>query len=396
MSIFHIRIAIMSDLHCHHTYTDKSEESYLVTDRLRTPANSHPVESLRRIITQHQLEVDTLLCPGDLTNKIDIQGFLTGWDFINEVAKELKAKKVIATLGNHDVDSRNSRNEDAFRIAKGIGRGFPFNDPTLETDFWSNGFCIVEDDYYRVLVINSVFYHNNEAEAIRGKIDDRQLESLKQKISQIPNNKIQIALCHHHPIQHERLMLGASDLMINGTNLIDLLNEYKFDILIHGHKHDPWIRYSGGVAKASMVVFSAGSFSAKSTVLYTGAKNTFHIVDIYKEKDCKELSYGRITTWEFLPMGGWRLADSGSYYFPAITGFGSKQSIYELVDKTIQYFNTLENKVIRWDKLIENVPNVEFLTPTEDLEFQSILQTKNFIISETKNQQINYRMIAQL
>ncbi|HEY6976416.1 MAG TPA: hypothetical protein VH396_09000, partial [Chitinophagaceae bacterium] len=71
-----IDIAIVSDLHCHHsqqfTKDDKRQvHSYLHSDLLRLPANEHPVQSLLHLINEKTIKAEYLLCPGDVTNQVD-------------------------------------------------------------------------------------------------------------------------------------------------------------------------------------------------------------------------------------------------------------------------------------------------------------------------------------
>jgi UDP-2,3-diacylglucosamine pyrophosphatase LpxH len=40
--------------------------------------------------------------------------------------------------------------------------------------------------------------------------------------------------------------LGSYDLMINGEQLVDILEKHNFCLLIHGHKHHPRIQSNCG------------------------------------------------------------------------------------------------------------------------------------------------------
>lgn len=124
-----VTIAIASDLHCH-SLTSENQASFLVADSLRTPSGKHPVEALAELIDQESLSAELLLCPGDITDKVCIQGLNSGWDFLKEIRDDLRADFLVATLGNHDVDSRSVHSADPFQVCRGFRpREFPSNDP---------------------------------------------------------------------------------------------------------------------------------------------------------------------------------------------------------------------------------------------------------------------------
>ena len=179
------------------------------------------------------------MCPGDFTNKTDVQGFISGWDFTLEINKELEGKEVIATLGNHDVDSYETFSNYSLEIAKGIKKGFPLKDEDDCDKFWSKGCVFIEADDYRILVINSSHYHHNKKASGGGKVGDDLIDYIDEYLAKKNDDKINIALTHHHPIDHSRFKLGEEDKIINGDSLLEVLGKYNFDLFIHGHKHDP-------------------------------------------------------------------------------------------------------------------------------------------------------------
>jgi 3',5'-cyclic AMP phosphodiesterase CpdA len=382
-----ITFAVMSDLHCHHSKsfpkdaTGKSFEidTYLLSDRLRTPAKEHPIESLCELIkAEPLLKADFLLCPGDITNKVDTQGFITGWEFIQQVASALSIKNenVLATLGNHDVDSRYTISNDVFDQARGIKRNFPLENPQLRSNFWDHGFAFYEQTDLRIFVFNSCFFHKKKDHAVYGMIDSSQIEEIDKYLSSHTDDKVKVALFHHHPIPHSRFNLGNEDLIRNGSDLIDLLNKYSFDLVIHGHKHDPWLRYASG-NNLSVPIFSAGSFSATTNILITGKKNNFHLIKIIKSK---KNTTGIIDTWEFLPAGGWVPA-SGEHNFPVKTGFGYRGSIEDLIKKTVATVAKAPNKQISWNVFIKQIPEVEFLTPDDCIKFKTALENEHKLMT---------------
>ena len=129
--------------------------------RLRVPADDHPVESLLNVIEEEGFSVDLTLCPGDFTDKANIQGFISGWSYSLEINRKLKGPNIIATVGNHDVDAYNNYSNYSLTTAKGIKQGFPLASEEECDTFWSKGCVFVEHDDYRILVINSSHFHHN-------------------------------------------------------------------------------------------------------------------------------------------------------------------------------------------------------------------------------------------
>src|ERR1039457_5481428 len=167
-----IQIAIASDLHCHHS-SQEPAESLLISDLDRVPASQHPIESLLERIRADALTADFLVAPGDLANRADRQGLISGWSFLQEVGSALGVKGIITTIGNHDV-LLHETTVDAFQLAKRLRPLFPSPEQKQTDEFWANGFYIRQQDDVRVLVLNSAASHTNKTLAKRGHITDQQ------------------------------------------------------------------------------------------------------------------------------------------------------------------------------------------------------------------------------
>lgn len=383
MSLKKLSIAIISDLHCHPSGNGVND-TYLKTDMLRVPVLNHPVESIIQVIKKEGITTDLTLCPGDFTNKSDKQGFISGWNYTLEIHEKLKGKEVIATLGNHDVDSYGTISDYSFEVARGIKRGFPYNDENDCDTFWSKGGAFVEGDNYRVLVINSSHFHYNVKAAASGKISDELLEYIDEYLGETKDDKICIALAHHHPIDHSRLDLGEEDKIIKADDLLEILGKYKFDLFIHGHKHDPLLRYHTCYKSGHTIpILSSGSFSSTTNTIFSGQRNTFHKIDITKKGN--DSSKGRIKTWSFMPKIGWktRYDEEG---FHSYTGFGYRGTLIDLADKILKLVGN--SPIKPWKDVITTIPDVEFLIPVEADELVKILKSKNLILGGGKISEI--------
>lgn len=371
-----LSIAIISDLHCHPKRTKEEgvDHTYLLTDKLRTPENDHPVESLLKdvIKTEKPITVDLTLCPGDFTDKANKQGFISGWNFSLEINRELKSKEIIATLGNHDVDVYNNHSNYSLHIAQGIKKGFPIIDEMTRDVFWSKGGVFVERNDYRVLVINSAHFHHNKPSSTYGKVGDDLLEYIKKYLKDKKDDKINIAMSHHHPIDHSELKLGEEDKILNGNALLDILGEYKFDIFIHGHKHHALLRYHTTTkTNYRLPILAAGSFSSTSNLMFTSVRNYFHIINLTKNQK----TFGEIRTWTFFPNSGWKsnLDKSG---FPPFSGFGSEKTVPQIFNEIKKLFKTKGQ--LDWDFVTTKIEDIKHLIPSDANELYELLKKNKY------------------
>src|SRR5262245_16592686 len=125
------KIAVVSDLHCTHSGDPSKKDgkpranTFLLSDLLKRPINKHPVESLKQVVIEEGLTANILLCPGDITDQINQQGLVSGWQFLKEIKSSLSAEMMAITIGNHDVDSRNIYNRGAFDLIKKLDDFIP-------------------------------------------------------------------------------------------------------------------------------------------------------------------------------------------------------------------------------------------------------------------------------
>lgn len=378
MKIKRLRIAVISDLHCHPKRNNKDDgpdDTYLLTDKLRVPSNDHPVESLLDVIKEEKFTVNLTLCPGDFTDKANIQGFLAGWSFSLEINRKLKADEIIATLGNHDVDSYNTYSNYSLTTARGIKQGFPLEVEAECDIFWAKGCVFVEREDYRVLVINSSHYHYNKMSSKAGAVGDDLIEYVRDYLKDKNDDKIQIAMSHHHPIDHSRQKLGEWEKIVNADGLLDILGENKFDIFIHGHKHDPLLRYTTtSKTNYRLPIFSAGSFSSCSNLMFTSIRNFFHVIEIDKGTIAK----GTIKTWTFIPNAGWQRRND-DHGFATYLGFGNELTVEDI-------FNAIKLELtgksyIAWNELSIKIPDLRYLIPSDLKTLHELLESNDYKLS---------------
>lgn len=328
----------------------------LYSNQLRKDAPpKHPIQSFVKLVKKNESDFksDILLCPGDITNKIDPQGYITGWSFLEEMKSAIGADGLYATIGNHDVDSRRSNKQSLpFTVAKSIKENYPIDDPQALDDFWLNNYCVIEKENFALLIYNSSHSHLNYDDATRAIIDLGVIDKMRERCKQIGQGKIKIALCHHHPIAQGNLDGFDSDVIQNGEKFLEMLSQQGFSMLIHGHKHEAKIRKYAGI-----IVFGAGSFSSLDNLRETESDNVLHVITF------DGLKKGIIKTYTYGVSNGWHIKPS--FKFPPITGFGFIGEIDSLALEISQWQPLVDTDNQLFKDLVRAFPDVKFLLPNE-------------------------------
>lgn len=366
-----VRIAVLSDLHCRDSQSG-IKTTYLCSDLLKTPISRHPIEALKKKISEIKLTSDYLICLGDITDKINQQGLISGWGYINEIASALgiNANKLVVTPGNHDVDSHCITPHPTFNhFIIGLNNVIPINDIDFCNKFWGQHFMIKEFENIIILAYNTVHNHTNLNNALKTDIDPITLESLEVELTRYANTlKPKIALCHHHPIKLSNfdIVYKDGDSIENGEQFLDILNKHKFNLFIHGHKHIPHLEY-----RNSLPIFCSGSFSSLENVAILSKRNTFHIIEL--KYDNLDSCNGIIETYEFVLGRGWSKNTDSEGFFPWRTGFGYLMDMEQLSQKVILWFNEQNREILHFDAVIENFIELNYLTPYQQIELENNL-----------------------
>jgi predicted phosphodiesterase len=364
-----LTIAVISDLHCRvgNGQNQESLNTYLLTDMLEKPVNRHPIAALKHLIETANLSCDILICPGDLADKVELQGIKDGWAFVKQVKEKLSCKTLIGTIGNHDVDSRNKRNlSGPFDYLKQFSADFPTEDKTLNLEYWTNNYCIYDSDEFIIVNINTCNGHTSELGASSSSISEILVSDVQLQIEQIKNYKLKFKICnlHHHPIKQSNIdNYKDSDVVERGDQLVKTLNELNFDIIIHGHKHDPQLTVYDGLP-----IFAAGSFSSMTNLRALGAENTFHII---KLKHIGNNRFGIIYTWVYGPKNGW--TQKNGTYFPCMVGFGNTESL-DVIAKSCFDLYAKENLGISYKRLINEIEAINYLDRKQQKDLSAVLK----------------------
>jgi len=363
-----MKICIISDLHCKHQSDVKGvSETLLFSNMPRKPISHHPVVAMLNLIeNDHTIEADVLLCLGDLGDKADEQGIISAWSFTEEIRQRLKASIKIGIPGNHDINSRKENGKEAFSFIKDFHENYPTLDEQLNAQFWSNGFCVQTCVDSLFLLINTVHDHDDAKKAQKANIRNVAIEDIRSELSRDKYSKIKYKICmlHHHPIKHSNILnYNDTDSLENGDELIDLLNVQNFDIVVHGHKHQPRIvEYNG------MPILASGSFSSFANLQASGFHTMFHIVELSKEK---LKAKGFIFSWEYNVKDGWKKSYNAK--FPPKIGFGSDIDLNDAASK-INDMLVKNMKPIIYEDVLALLPTLEYITPDKLIRLGEILK----------------------
>lgn len=369
-----LKIAVISDLHCRHSKSDKENNTFLFSDNMRSPIRQHPAQAFITKIKEQNITADIVLCPGDITNKTDPQGLITGWSFLEEIKDALSAKHLIASLGNHDVDSRRLfNNYDSFNMPSRLKENFPFHNDKARDEFYSKKFCFIELDDTLIFNFNSVHSHTNGEDCLTSIVTDDILENIEERLKVLSKKKFQfkIALTHYHPLKHANMgsLYKDSDVIEKGDSLINILESNDFQIFIHGHKHIPRLAYYN-----SLPILSSGSFSSLMNLMETGNKNMVHLLTLFSSS-----KNGLIRTFEFTNGLGWS-DNYNSKVLPRITGFGNRRNIEDITESITKYFDSRQLDFIKFDELLLQMPELRFLIPSDFEKVRKDLIKKKLIL----------------
>ncbi|WP_088158364.1 metallophosphoesterase family protein [Achromobacter xylosoxidans] len=373
-----ITFAILSDLHAAPKGSDpKGTEVKLYSDDNSFRQHDNPMSSLHELIQNEGLTADFVICPGDMTNRADSGALKFVWDKLHDLKQKLSAKEVIATVGNHDVDSR-GHSEGAFprEALMRLHPRFPIANDALADHYWAHGYFLTTINHVRFLVLNSSWLHEHRDQLEHGAITGYTLEKLGRDLASANTAKFNVAVCHHHPHTHSELQLGG-DIMFNGQQLLDALSSNGSWLVIHGHKHHPKVALAQGEFQQA-VVLACGSFSGRiEGPNATISRNYFHLVHLERFGVDAELR-GTVSSWNWAHGYGWTNYGNANATFPSRLGFGFEGNVQQLARDIADSMGA--QQLMRWDAMLDMQPNLAHLTPRKLKALTTTLETKHDIV----------------
>lgn len=385
-----LRLAILSDLHSRSKSRKdpssgaRDEENISYLPAYPGPSDHKPFDDLDKLIQDEALSADLLLCPGDICDKGDIKGFTYAWEQLHKLKGKLKVQKLLATCGNHDLNSRySSEFGDDDPDPKGnllqLTPPFPFGDSPETNTYWAQNFVIIDPiSNVRVIALNTSAYHGGKnGELEHGRVSMRTIEAIAQQITKLEPKSLNILLCHHHlqPLSSHRSSGGDLEHVHKGQDLLEKLTKTTHTawLVVHGHRHLPNISHS---SSPPVTIFGAASFSRMGDTF----TNQFHLVDI--EVDPMSMTMplcGAVQTWNWSRANGWGVYLDPSKGLPPRCGFGysgSPQALIPLLNNFLA-----DQPFVDWNNVISAIPALQYLTPDQWTALNTHLVNNKLVIT---------------
>lgn len=374
-----IKFLILSDLHAAEANDTNLDDSRL----LFREGVSEYGEGFLSYVKSLDSHIDALICPGDISNKANIEGFHLGWSFLNQIKNELSIASILSVPGNHDHQSRETAGVfDPKHNLQFVKPLFPFDSNEKNTHFWGWHWCYSTLENVNVISLNTSAYHGYADECQHGRIATEISDQISEYINsdQFTEKAFNLLICHHHP---EKMDYVDSDYdcqaMEGGSYLIRKLDESDKGpwLIIHGHKHFADIGYARTSHSCGATIFSAGSFSAMLyPSLKTRTSNQFYILEIdIQESKSRNRVTGTFKSYEWTAAEGWH--PSKAHYLPAEGGFGNSINPRDLA-RDIGALIGENNPFLNSDDLRNFEKQLKYFTPSDFKNLLNKLQENGF------------------
>jgi 3',5'-cyclic AMP phosphodiesterase CpdA len=372
-----LRVAVISDLHAVDDLKGAVGNSNIRISDAGNPKQS-PITALKALISDKGLKADFLLCPGDLCDRANPGALAWAWKQLDEISLQLGAQ-IVATTGNHDVDSRLAHKKtDTYGALLDLRPHFPFADYGIANEFFARGITVHQTSKARIVLLDSCFLHRERKrrQLDRGFLTQRVLDQIEEIASEKPEHDgaVNLLVCHHQPLRWTEFGGSMKGEMKGGERLVRILERSLASgwILVHGHCHVPALDYLGQTS-GGPVRFSAGSVGvALPATVLTGAsaspsywagdiylRNQFYVLEMARPGSVPGVGLaGRFRAWDWLD--GWQPAARESM-IPGEGGFGFRASGIDLAD----WITGLGAQDLRWEDLIKEDRRLDHLAPCD-------------------------------
>lgn len=364
-----VRMAVISDCHARSGKTPTTDQRTWVQTEEQDPG-SNPLAGLCDLIESEALHADVLLCPGDLCDQAEWSALDYVWKQLGHVARSLGASAIVATAGNHDIDSHAiHKTETIERGLLDLDPPFPSRDLAAAASYWDGRISIVNGDTWRVVTLNSTLMREldrSAGERDHGEISRETINRLRTELRG-QSAAINVLLCHHHPLPSTHLNPDDRSQMEGGDELVRLLDEIGGPwFVVHGHKHEPDLDYLVGTAN-SPVRLASGSVGVILSARHAShVRNQLHVIE-FPIEHCEKIHLGmagnvRSFTWRAL--SGWEQALAGDG-LPANAGFGHRANGRALAGEIIERAQAARVGALDRAAILTSEPKLEFMLPKD-------------------------------
>ena len=392
-----IQIAIVSDLHVG-KHARASDLAPVGTDGLFNEKNY--LDRFVKYFTMQRVRADYLLVPGDVTDSCQLAEVEIAAKCVARIAKTLHVpkKNVIFVPGNHDVDwdvlslgttpVRAAQRYDNLKFREHLFCKLlsACKGNILKTPFLN----FRQYDNLVVVGFNSSWHDRQDELMHYGRIEDEHLvalESLLRSIDLGPH-RLRLFILHHHPIAYSNPAPGEADfsMLVNSEALLKLLAKYQFDLIIHGHTHQPRFSTHEVDVGPALGILSAGTFSMALPSTWNGkVTNQFHVITVDSRDPATKAIRGNVTSWCFYHGTDWIPSNMPHAGIPHVEPFGGYTQTPGLVAGIRPILITLFNARtwVDWKMIVGADGSLAYARPMRILEALDILAAElNFRIHE--------------
>lgn len=405
-----LTFAVISDIHA--TEDPAADDTYVVAEPPPSLPKRNPFADLLRFLDESGLRADWLLVPGDIANRASVTGTTYAWRQAIDVARALGARGITATPGNHDLDTHHPA-VDPVASLRALAPSFPTTDMAIDSQFWTYGYALQDEDPdFRILNVNSCWafpphpgpgasqaeINTYFEELNRGSFSRDQHVRVSRDIDRLSPKPVNIALIHHHPLEHQRMDLFKDTYgpMHAGGELVQLLEENDRAgrwMIVHGHKHVPSLSAGGSSANSPIMLCAASLGGALWHPVVTVTRNQFHIVDFeLDEVPGVPRTRGVVRSFMWGYGTGWKRAEALSG-LPHVAGFGLTMDHRAIADLVEACLDRRGVGYIAWDAAEAEVVPLRYQLPEDFERFEDELDRRGIEIE--RNHQGDYLTIAR-
>ncbi len=383
-----MKIAIVSDIHAgmDSVAQDLCPSELLKTEQDKIAYGNKQKDYVDKFLTfvkDTKLSADYILVPGDVTDKAHPMEAKLASECLQKIGDALSVpnEKVLFVPGNHDYSWHFHDIADKTGIMWSHRYIALRSDQFIFSEINENAEIgnLFEKDYFSLWRYDDVIvvgYNSASAELPSdkvkcGNIKEEHLEAMEKAFKDLgikSDSRLKIFMLHHHLHDFKAPKGSKHDYSLaqNGESLITLLRKYKFDFIVHGHRH-----YSCFDAQNCVVpIFCSGSFSAQiGTEWAREVSNQFHIIEI-NEKRIKKHICGIIQSWSNT-FEGWE--PSPTLRNRPIIGyqraFGCSLDDEYVSQAVKKVLSTLTHEKIRFswrENIVPNIPYLKYLCQSRD------------------------------
>ena len=350
-------------------------------------------------------KIDYIIVCGDIADKARIEEYELFDTFIGMVinATGLSTRRLLFTPGNHDVDwkilgdasvekesvtpKRLLARYDAIRKSDMLSESLAQSD-NKNGLFASPFFTAWSTPDLFALSINTAAHDSHDVKNHPGAIEDVTFDNLHRYLIEKKikiDTRTKLLLIHHHPIQYPNVISDWKDFSIlqSREEVLGFASSYGFDLIAHGHRHQPHFKSSLGDDGLQISVLGCGSFSQGfPTFVYEKLSNQFHILDCEGRDSTSGILFGALRNYSYSAFDGWQPSNAKEDGIAHELRFGPnfhKANIESKLEETIISEVNNNGKCILRDIDI-TVPEFQYSNSSLLMEYTQEIAKKNKLL----------------